>query len=171
MSLWTASTHKDEFTDRVTKMVTIVGAGGIYSVGKYYPLVGLDGTNIVVGVRSGGSYRMPVGTVQIRVDENPAWTISPDETPVYLSPALPQTTGVDTNLQSGMMSSMTKIMSPFTATTGDKAHQILTQMIHGKIVRYRTVGLNAAASTTGEVKIDQSFFSALKEIGIDPSNF
>lgn len=178
--IWGATSNKDQFTDKITKMVT-VGEGLsdrliITQSLKYYPFVGIQDGELYVGVRSGGRYRIPTGTVQIRIDENTAWTISPDETPIHIAPLLPtppaittaDTTGVVEKTQAKAMENVTKIMSPYTATTGPKARAIIKEMIAGKVVKYRTVGLNQAASTTGEVAIDHSFVKSLREIGIDP---
>lgn len=54
-----------------------------------------------------------------------------------------------------------KSMSPFTAATGEKAQQVLSKMKTGKVLIYRTLGLNQAASTTGEYALDQSLNKAL----------
>lgn len=168
--LWVASTTKDEFTDVVTRMVTVgsfsVGGQTYTQVGKLYPFVGLKNGETYVGVRSGGTYRIPTGTVQIRIDDNAAWTITPDETPTDLVPGTAASPVVSKDVPASMMASMAKIMSPYTATTGHKADDIIRQMLAGKVVRYRTVGLNQAASSTGEVKIDESFEESIRSIGI-----
>ncbi|MNP83382.1 hypothetical protein D3C76_1823110 [compost metagenome] len=67
------------------------------------------------------------------------------------------------------MDSMYKMMSPYTVTGGDKAKEILRQMVTGKTLIYRTVGINQAASTTGEIELDDSLRQSLKLIGINPS--
>ena len=135
--------------------------------GKYYPFVGKKDGKLYVGVRSGGSYRIPTGTVQLRIDNNPAWTITPDETPATL---VPGTGHASDSMSQETMSSMTKVLSPFTAASGDKAIKMIKQMAAGKILKYRTVGLNQAASSTGEVPIDASFVEGLAQIGINPSS-
>jgi hypothetical protein len=135
--------------------------------GKYYPFVGEKDGEFYAGVRSGGSYRIPTGTVQLRVDDKPVWTITPEETPAVLVPA---TAGAPESTSQETMRSMAKVLSPFTAATGDKAKKIIKQMSNGKVLKYRTVGLNQAASSTGEVPIDSSFFEGLTKIGIDVSS-
>ena len=65
-----------------------------------------------------------------------------------------------------MMKNMTKTLSPYTATTGDKAWTILNEMLKGKKMIYRTIGLNQAASTTGEVLLDESLLQSLRDCGI-----
>ncbi len=182
-TIWNATSSQDQFTDVTTKMVTI-GEGPsnqliVTRSLRYYPFVGMQNGELFVGIRSGGRYRIPTGTVQIRIDTNEAWTISPDETPIYLAPSIPspRPQGVDksnvvdvASFQAQAMQNVTKIMSPYTATTGDKAKRILKEMLTGKTVKYRTVGMNQAASTTGEVVIDASFVEALRQIGIKPEN-
>lgn len=171
---WIASISKDSFTDETTKIV-IIGSFSLdnYSYlefGKIYPFVAIKNDILYVGIRSGGDYGIPVGTVQIRIDDNPAWTITPDETPVEFVPGVPKVQGVNPEQWEAVMAGMTKIMSPYTVTSGDKACQILRQMIQGATIRYRTIGLNQAASSTGECKIDASFLESLQKIGIDPNN-
>ena len=68
------------------------------------------------------------------------------------------------------MTSVSQMMSPYTVTGGDKAKKILKQMLAGKNLKYRTVGINQAASTTGEAVIDPSLIEALRLIGIDPAS-
>ena len=191
---WNAISSKDEFTDKVTKMVTVgerlsTSLITTYSL-KYYPFVGIQDGELYVGIRSGGRIRVPTGTVQLRIDDNPAWTISPDETPVNFIPLLSSpttvkatttadnqpdvtaTTTVNTQeIQKKMIENITKIMSPYTAVTGNKARSIVKEMLHGKVIKYRTIGLNQAASTTGEVIIDDSFEKSLRLIGLNSEDF
>lgn len=176
---WVAMSSQDLFTDVNTKMVTV---GSLPSRGMlftqslhYYPFVGFQNNELYVGIRSGGAYRVPTGTVEIRIDNNKSWVISPEETPVQLVPSIPTVTqgfnvpNVDmAKIQSQMMQNVAKMSSPYTATTGAKAKNILKEMLAGKKVIYRTIGLNQAASTTGEVEIDDSFRKSLQKIGINP---
>ncbi|MFT3963724.1 hypothetical protein [Propionivibrio sp.] len=180
--IWSPLVGKDEFSDKVTKMVTVgmvrSNSMVITQSLRYYPFVGVQDGELYVGIRSGGGYRIPTGTVQIRVDENPSWTITPEETPVYLSPSMPPApTGMASNqemadmiqkTQNQVMGNVAKIMSPYTAATGEKAKAIIKEMIRGRVIKYRTIGFNQAASSTGEVQIDDSFFSSLRGIGIAP---
>lgn len=180
--VWNSTSNQDQFTDQVTKMVTVGDWKSNTSIVtrsfRYYPFVGVQGDELYVGIRSGGGYRIPTGTVQIRIDDNKAWTIGPDETPVYLVPSLPKTpiaappgmTELVEKTTAQAMNNAAKMMSPYTAATGDKAKSIIKEMLAGKVVKYRTVGFNQAASTTGEVNIDESFAQSLREIGIAPES-
>ncbi len=175
---WHAVHSIDEFTDQHTKMVT-VGEWKTNNIVftkslKFYPFVGVSNKDVFVGIRSGGIYKIPTGTVQLRIDTNPAWTISPEETPITLSPAYPtmKTPNMPAleKVQKQMMNNITQIMSPYTATTGDKAQKIIKEMLTGSILKYRIIGQNQAGSTTGTIKLDKSFKDAIQEIGITTSS-
>ena len=153
------------------------GSSIITSSLKFYPVVRKEGGEIYVGLMSGGRFKIPVGTVQIRIDQNEAWTITPQETPVGLIPASPELTlGLPAEqaelikkTQAQAMENVYKMMSPYTVTGGDKAKSILRQMLAGRVLKFRTVGFNQAGSTTGEVVLDDSLAQSLKLIGIDPN--
>lgn len=179
-SVWKATGTTDEFTDKTTMMVTTgnytAGSSIITSSLKFYPVVRKEGGEIYVGLMSGGRFKIPVGTVQIRIDQNEAWTITPQETPIGLVPASPELalglppeqSELIRKAQAQAMENAYKMMSPYTITGGDKATSILKQMLTGQILKFRTVGINQAASTTGEVVLDESLPQSLKLIGIDP---
>jgi hypothetical protein len=168
---WEAVISKDEFTDKTTKFATFgewtTGKGYLvtYSL-NFYPFVGIQDGLVLFGIRSGGGLRIPTGTVQVRIDDNASWTISPEETPIVLSPVVPTINYPNmphtpdlSDFQKQMTDNMIKMMSPYTATTGEKAKEIIKEMIAGKVIKYRIVGVNQAASTTGNVALDQSFDS------------
>lgn len=181
-SVWKATGTTDEFTDKTTMMVTTgnytAGSSIITSSLKFYPVVRKEGGEIYVGLMSGGRFKIPVGTVQIRIDQNEAWTITPQETPMGLVPASPELAlglppeqaELIKKTQAQAMENVYKMMSPYTITGGDKAKSILRQMLAGQTLKFRTVGINQAASTTGEVVLDESLAQSLRLIGIDPKS-
>ena len=152
-------------------MVTVgsvyINGNAYTQVGKFYPFIGQKKGQLYVGLRSGGTYRIPTGTVQFRIDDNEAFTITPDETPADL---IPGTVGEAQETQAEMMVNMAKILSPYTAATGEKARLIIKQMLGGKLLKFRTIGLNQAASSTGEAPLDTSLSEALVQVGIDPAS-
>ena len=170
---WQVVDVNDKFTDISAKMVTISELASPYFVMQrsmiFYPFVGLREGKLFVGIRSGGQFRMPTGTVQMRIDSNKAWEISPSETPLHFLPQqastllpIPQGEQIQENIQE----SMAKNMSPFTAATGDKAKAIIKEMLAGKKMIYRSVGFNQPASLDGECPLDESFHEAMRQIGI-----
>jgi len=181
-AVWKATGSTDEFTDKTTMMVTtgdFSAAGSIVTSSlKFYPVVRKEEGQIYVGLMSGGRFKIPVGTVQLRIDQNEAWTITPQETPVSSMPAAPQyvlnlppeQAAIVKNAQEQAMINATQMMSPYTIAGGDKAKKILRQMLSGKVLKYRVVGVNQAASTTGEVELDPSLAESLRLIGINESS-
>ncbi|MEQ7921201.1 hypothetical protein ABQX22_18535 [Xanthomonas sp. WHRI 1810A] len=180
---WITVKSTDKFTDRSTCAVTVGSfytRSGVYTVSNnYYPYIESVNGDLRVGVRSGGRYLIPVGDVQVRIDQNPAWTISSSETPLdYVPkgqlkamqaavPNDPKQQQIVANAYTMAMEAAARSMSPFTAATGEKARSILNQMKTGHSLIYRTVGLNQAASTTGEYVLDQSLEVALRQCGIN----
>lgn len=181
-SVWKATGSTDEFTDKTTMMVTTGDFSASSSIMtsslRFYPVVRKEGGQIFVGVMSGGRFKVPVGTVQLRIDQNEAWTITPQETPVSSMPAAPQyvlnlppeQAAIVKSAQEQAMINATQMMSPYTITGGDKAKKILRQMLSGSVLKYRVVGINQAASTTGEVELDPSLAESLRLIGINESS-
>jgi len=145
---------------------------------SFYPVVRKEGDEIYVGLMSGGRFKIPVGTVQMRIDQNEAWTITPQETPISMMPAAPQyalnlppeQAALLKQTQDQTMLNVTQMMSPYTVTGGEKAKKILKQMLAGQTLKYRTVGINQAASTTGEAVIDPTLAESLRAIGINPES-
>ncbi|MBC3254362.1 hypothetical protein HU733_02560 [Pseudomonas paralactis] len=177
---WQATGTTDEFTDKTTMMVTtseFPASGSIVTRSlHFYPVIRKEGDEIYVGLMSGGRFKIPVGTVQLRIDQNEAWTITPQETPVSMMPSAPQyalslpaeQAAIVKQAQDQAMLNVTQLMSPYTVTGGAKAKKILKQMLAGHTLKYRTVGINQAASTTGEALIDPTLIDALRVIGINP---
>lgn len=179
---WVTVRNTDKFTDKSSCAVTVgtyYTRGAIYTVSnQYYPYIEVVNGDLRVGVKSGGRFLIPVGDVQLRVDQNKAWTISTSETPLdYVpegqlkamqayAPKDPQQQQIVENAYKTAMDATARSMSPFTASTGEKAQSILKEMRSGKTLIYRTIGLNQAASTTGEYVLDQSLEVALRQCGI-----
>lgn len=179
---WQATGTTDEFTDKTTMMVTTSEFPSSRAIVTrslhFYPVVRKEGDEIYVGVMSGGRFKIPVGTVQLRIDQNEAWTITPQETPVSMMPSTPQyalnlppeQAALVKQAQDQAMLNVTQLMSPYTVTGGEKAKKILKQMLAGQTLKYRTVGINQAASTTGETVIDPTLSESLRIIGIAPES-
>lgn len=127
----------------------------------YFPVVRKEGDALLVGVMSAGRARLPVGTVQLIVDQHQAWTITAQENPVSLSPVV-FSTGL-----AGSGGATSQMMNPYTLASGDKAQRIIRQMMSGRQLRYRVVNVDHTASAEGQVEIDGSFSQALRAFGID----
>ena len=156
---WVATKWTDSFSDEEFCMVTYGttpdGVVALQNSTMFYPFVGFKSDSLTVGVRSGGQFRIPVGDVQIRIDERESWTITTLETPIAFSPA------AGTAQAGAVTETFTRSLSPFTSTTGERAERLLAEMESGATIRYRTVAMNQPGSTTGQVEIDESFGVAL----------
>ena len=180
---WSARNLQDEFTDQHSCRVVygsefqkgfVKGMGGIH----YYPFVEKDNNGVIFGIHN--DYNIPVGNVQIRIDGNRFIEILSSETPLkYSSKTLKvdlsyikNTEGLDAKaLQNSMdetMKNVQRMSSPYTATTGEKAEEIIGQLRKGKVLKMRIMGfgVNSAASTTGEYNLGAGFNEALSECGI-----
>ena len=185
---WIVKHEIDEFSDIKTCMVTV---GSLYTQtniydfsSRLYPFIAKKDGELLVGVRSGGKIKIPVGNIQLRIDNNKAWTITTSETPLDFcskqiissysnAPAdIAKLYGATNDqivtgtqaLEKAMEYSST-FLSPYTATTGEKAKKILNEMLNGKILKYRSISFNIQG-TTGKYELDESFKNALKQCGI-----
>jgi hypothetical protein len=179
---WVTDKQTDEFTDVTTCRATtgsFYSTSGIYTkVGALYPMVEQVDGELRVGLQSGGKYKIPVGNIQLRIDSNKAWDINTSETPIDLlstiNPlvAIPmdnlpedQKKMIEQSVESSKKMTA-QAMAPYTVATGDKAKAILKEMLAGKELKYRTVGLVQASSTVGEFKLDESLGKALTACNI-----
>ncbi|MFM2657482.1 hypothetical protein [Vibrio owensii] len=180
---WISVKNTDEFTDVYSCKITV---GSLYTnknvyteVGKYYPFIEQVDGQLRVGLQSGGQYKIPVGNAQLRIDSNKTWDISTSETPLDIDPTFSnfkpayldnlsddQKVMISASYESAMEVSA-QAMSPFTAATGEKAEKIVKEMLAGKSLKYRTIGLNQAASSTGVYDLDMSLQNALIDCGIE----
>lgn len=182
---WIAIQETDEFTD-IKKCTVTVGSAQLgfspflitYS-GHFYPFIRTVKNDITVGVRSGGKIRLPVGEVQLRIDGNKAWRITTAETPLEFAPRIqlgstkefvkslpPESQKLLAGMNEANQNVVSRMLSPYTSATGDKANNILREMLGGRKLIYRKVGPNRAGSSTGEYPLDDSLRLALQECGI-----
>lgn len=178
---WGALQRTDRFTDQQSCRVTLIAAvrmDALRPVLRYYPYVERRGAEVRVGLMAHPSMPMPVGAIQLRIDDLPAWSIGTSETPIdsvvitaqQLTAQLPSVSDpaqaeAMRRSAEAMSATMTRSASPYTATTGEKARDILNQLRSGARLIYRTTGANAS-STTGEAPLGPEFIQALQECGL-----
>jgi hypothetical protein len=178
---WIVAEHVDEFTDARTCRVEQRARGSsLRQVMSFVPYAERRGEELRVGLRSATRYGgLPTGDVRLRVDENPAWTISTAETPIDARPAgeeawskaLPANATDTDRVQfeattREAMGTIGKMISPYTAATGEKAAAMLAQMKSGTVLIYETSAFNQPGSSTGRVALDAQFKSALAACGL-----
>lgn len=174
---WTVVESEDRFNDSRLSFVTTGdwtrSGSRVMRPGILYPVIVGTPDGPAVGLMSGGRHKLPSSTVQIRIDDNPAWVINPDETP-ELSGAeawFPVTevpgNALANDLQRQIFENTSRMMSPYTLATGEKAEQIIRQMISGNKLIYRQILLGQPNPSTGEVVLDESLREAVRKIGIN----
>ena len=160
---WTARTTTDKFTDQTSCRVMYGSeydrAFGrqLFAVGiAYYFMAENRAGDVRVGITA--EPQIPIaGEVQLRVDQNPYITLNLADTPIDSggSYMMPNMDAYPPELKAQMEANFKQIgamASPYRVVTGEKAKAVLNQIVAGKILRWRVVGVNQYLSSTGEVK-------------------
>ena len=160
-------------------------------VGHLYPVVENSGQlGLLVGVSSGGPYRLPTGDILWRVDANAFRQLRAADNP-NLTPATPLGSPAPTGnaatdkIVADAMANAMKITAAFSSTStvasGERAKEMLREMLAGQSLLYRQVGAApayglpssqtyAVGQWTSEgllpIPLDDSFRRGLAECGI-----
>jgi hypothetical protein len=185
-------------TDPITGASTCVVAaydkvlGKSFSrVGYLYPIVEKnDKLGLLVGVSSGGRYRIPTGDIVWRVDQRPHRELRAVDNPAghsahadmpQIPNATPEMMEMAKRTYTQAMNQAQALMSTSTVASGAKAQEMLAEMIAGQQLIYRAAaatpayGLpNSRSHEVGEytskglkpIPLDDSFRLGLKECGI-----
>jgi len=137
---WVVVKNVDDFTDektcKVTWATTIVQTS-YRDVFKIYPIVVFSNSEpLKVGVESVSANAkiqmdIPIGNVQLRIDELPTHEITAVDLESLKASA---EAGDQATLMQEQMESM---LSPINVTEGEEAETILTEMLSGAQIRYR----------------------------------
>lgn len=190
---WSVSRTADPITGDSSCVVTAYDRvlGMKYTrVGYLYPVVELNSKlGLLVGVSSGGRFRVPTGDVLWRVDDRPHRVLRAADNPANggTFSAAPYKTGneiTDRAIQQAMAQTA-GLMSTSTVATGEKAKEMLAEMVASKSLIFRAASAAPAyglpSSRTVEVgqftrdgltpiPLDDSFRRGLAECGIVASD-
>lgn len=122
-----------------------------------YPFVGKQGEHLYVGVKTDDPDQILPGSLQMQIDHKPTWTISPEEAEDDL--IAPVTDDEEPKAVSD------NNQRSYIVATGDKAREIINQMKHGDLVKFR-IRTEEEALPVGYVPLDNSFKQALTNLGI-----
>ena len=196
-SAWTVTRTSDPITGASSCVVAAPDQFGSFKysrTGYLYPIVENNAQlGLLVGVSSGGKYRLPTGDILWRVDANTFRTLhaidNPMSTPVapLFAPAPTGNEATDKAMADAMAKS-SKMVGALTATStvvgGDKAVEMLQEMLAGQALLFRqastapSYGLPSSQTTavgqhTNEgqrpIPLDDSFRRGLAECGISVS--
>lgn len=193
---WSVSKSSDPVTGVQRCVVAAFDrfGGDRYSrFGRLYPFVESNSAlGLLVGVSSGGQYRLPTGDILWRVDDKPFRELKMMDTPALpgaaSSPAIPATVQGNPQAEKAFQDAMAMTarmtsasVSGVTATSGDKAKEMLAEMLAGKTLIFRGAAAAPAmglpSSSTNQVGLqtgdglrpflfDASFKAGLTECGI-----
>lgn len=173
---WRVVHLEDEFTDVRTCRVE---PGGTFSRSFLRGAIGAFRTLHFFAENRDGEIRagfmseplMPIaGDIQVRIDDGPLTTLTAADTPIDSAPTirLPTTPGVTPEAHAAMEQTIRQSMavaSPYRVLTGERAVSLLRDIAEGEDARWRVVTVNAAASSTGEIR-KRGLAEALAECGI-----
>lgn len=178
---WNATDHYDEFTDtKICRVEQGTQAGrdfargftGIYFTQHFY--AENHNGEIRAGVRT--EPPLPIGgDVQIKVGGK-LYTLTSADAPIDVAPAIPMDTSAAEKSMGkeyaetlkNMSKDIQKLSSPYRAYTGSKAKALLRDIANAQgEVKFRVVGVNAAASATGSFTAGEDFTTALQACGIN----
>lgn len=178
---WNATNHYDEFTD--TKICRIErgtqagrdfarGFTGIYFSQHFY--AENHNGEVRAGVRTEPA--LPIGgDVQIKVGSK-LYTLTSADVPLDVVPTIPMDTSAAEQYMGkaygdtlkNMTTDIQKLSSPYRAYTGEKAKALLRDIANTTDeVKFRVIGVNAAASVTAAFKAGEDFTAALHTCSID----
>jgi hypothetical protein len=115
--------------------------------GATYPGVEFNSEHgLLVGVSSGGKYRMPTGDIVWRVDDRPFHEIKAADNPVSGSVA-PVLAGVSERTMQVTLAETNRMVAAMTATStmasGDKAKVMLAEMLEGHGLIFRSANVQS----------------------------
>ena len=187
---WIADQSTDKVTGETRFVVSaqhkILGAS-VRSGAKLYATIEEHRTaGLMVGVASGGNtYRVPVGEIIWRVDENEVRELKVSDTPATGSGTVDLMSMIDTSAytpeqlaalkqsQALTNATMSAIQNGVTMAGGTKAQDMLAELRSGTRLRFRTAQPDAgmtvrqnAGDQYAEVALDESLDIALETCGI-----
>lgn len=181
--VWVVTRDVDPVTDhnRCTVTAPDRSRGRSFTrLGALYPFVEMNSdVGLLVGVASGGQYRIPPGDIVWRVDRHPHHSLSAADTPVIgasssplqLDAMTPEARAIyeqSAQMTAGFMSSL---QNGITAAGGDKAIEMLAEMRAGAQLVFRAAAAAPAAgpSSAGTYRVGQITADGVAPIPLDAS--
>jgi hypothetical protein len=188
---WKATSTADPITGAsscVVSALDYIGKQRYSRTGALYPIIERSSTHgLLVGVSSGGRFRLPTGAIVWRVDDKPFRELKPeDNPPSALVATSPQASDAATKAVADTMAFTNRLMLAATATStlasGERAREMLAELRAGKGLIYRAAAISTAyglpdpnTNRVGQytkdglkpVPVDASLETALAECGIE----
>lgn len=176
---WQATRTADPITGATTCVVSAVDYVGSFRysrMGYLYPIIEMNSKyGLLVGVSSGGRFRLPTGDIVWRVDDQPFRELKAADNPPSVQIAVPPATDVASKAIADAMAASNKLIIAATATntlaSGETAKEMLAELRGGHGVIYRAAAATAAYGlpNSNMYKVGQYTKDGLKPIPVDAS--
>lgn len=183
---WSASRSSDPITGVsrcIVAAVDRIGDSRMTRAGYFYPIVENNSeVGLLVGVSSGGRFQIPVGNILWRVDDHPHRELRSADNPIS-SAMGPPPPGIEA-LPPEAARIMLTAMAPATVASGERARELLDEMLAGRTLIFRATTASAGYGLPNEregrvgqvtnqglapIPLDNSFRAALAQCGIGNS--
>jgi len=181
---WQATRTTDPVTGATRCVVTALdyfGRSRYSRTGFLYPVIEQHPDHgLLVGVSSGGRFRLPTGTILWRVDDRPFRELRAEDGPVTVDTAVtvpegtPQGSIAATAMADAMALTNRMIMSATATSTfaqGDRAKEMLTELLagHGLLFRAKAAAPETGLLGTGMYRVGQITNDGLRPVPLDES--
>ena len=181
---WQATRTTDPVTGATRCVVTALdyfGRSRYSRTGFLYPVIEKHPDHgLLVGVSSGGRFRLPTGTILWRVDEKPFRELRAEDGPVTVDTAVaaPAGTPQDSVAAKAMADTMAltnRLIMSATATStfaqGDRAKEMLAELLagHGLLFRAKAAAPEAGLPGEGMYRVGQFTNEGLRPVPLDES--
>ncbi|MCW2370782.1 hypothetical protein [Sphingobium sp. B11D3D] len=177
---WQATRTTDPITGATSCVVSAldyVGKLRYSRTGYLYPVIEMNSWHgLLVGVSSGGRFRLPTGTIVWRVDDQPFRELKPEDNPQGVSvSASPTANDAATKAMADAMAFSNKLIMSATATStlasGEVAKAMLSELRAGQGLIFRAAAISSpyGLPDPNMMRVGQLQKDGLKPIPVDAS--
>ena len=181
---WQATRTTDPVTGATRCVVTALdyfGRSRYSRTGFLYPVIEQHSDHgLLVGVSSGGRFRLPTGTILWRVDDRPFRELRAEDGPVAVDTATTSPAGtpqdpVAAKAMADAMALTNRLIMSATATStfaqGDRAKEMLAELLagHGLLFRAKAAAPETGLPGTGMYRVGQITNEGLRPVPLDES--
>ena len=181
---WQATRTTDPVTGATRCVVTALdyfGRSRYSRTGFLYPVIEQHPDHgLLVGVSSGGRFRLPTGTILWRVDDRPFRELRAEDGPVTVDTAVTVPAGTPQNsiaakaMADAMALTNRMIMSTTATSTfaqGDRAKEMLAELLagHGLLFRAKAAAPETGLPGPGMYRVGQITKEGLRPVPLDES--
>jgi hypothetical protein len=161
----------------VVAALDYVGKDSFSRMGMLYPVVENNPVHgLLIGISSGGKFRLPTGDIVWRVDDRPFRELKAEDNPATgPAPVIPAASDPASKAMQDTLALTMKMTVSMTATStmasGDRAKSMLEEMLAGKALIFRSAAVTTAYGLQNNAmyRVGQVTEKGLRPIPIDES--